>query len=287
MSLFKRGFFLLAALLFLLSAKPGLAEEGEPPPLDPRIRTVAVWDFENATVAGLADITALDYLVRAMPEMIVAKLVSIKDLKLVERVHLREALEELKLGSSELASQKSRLQLGRLSGARFMIFGDFMAIGPTIQVSVRVVEVETSLITFVDSVNGTMDGIGGLINGLSDKVARSFAHTPSATRFGWKEDMSVWKRHEEGIRLIDDRKYKQAEALFKKLLAKHPTFQPAQRQMKMAQLGESYRNGVDALKAKEYNKAISAFKKVLKADAAFQPARDKLKAALKAKRQAR
>lgn len=282
---------LLALTLFLLSALPsGSAWSGidEEIPEDPGLRTVAVWDFDNATMAGLGDITQVDYLVRSLPEMIVSKLVGVPGLKIVERVHLREALEELKLGSSELTNQKSQLQLGRLSGAKFMVFGNFMALGPTVQVSVRVVDVETSLMTFVDNQNGSLDKLTGMVDTLSTNVARSFAKGKlSVTSFGWKEDPALWKTQDQGLRLLDQRKYAEAIQVFEGILKKHPDFQPARRQIQMAQLGDSYRQGMDFMKAGDYGQAVEALKKVLQQNPNFKPARDNLKKALKLKRQAK
>ncbi len=255
---------------------------------DPGMRTVAVWDFDNATMAGLGDISKVDYLVRSLPEMIVAKLVDVPGLKIVERVHLREALEELKFGSSELASQKSQLKLGRLSGAKFMIFGNFMAMGPTVQVSARVVDVETSLMTFVDNKTGPLSNLSKMVDSLSTNVARSFAKGKlNVTGFGWKQDPKLWKRQDQGLRLLDQRKYAEAIRVFEDILKKEPDFAPAKRQMQMARLGDSYRQGIDFMKAKKYAEAVEAFKKVLKNNPSFKPARKNLKKALKLKRQAR
>jgi len=254
---------------------------------DPDVRTVAVWDFDNATIAGLADITQVDYLVRSLPETIVSKLVNVPGLKIVERVHLREVLEEINRGSLELTSEKSRLKLGRLSGAKYMVFGNFMAMGPTVQVSVRVVDVETSLMTFVDNKTGSLKKLSRMVDSLSTKVARSFAKGRlSVTGFGWKQNTKLWKKQDQGLRLLDRRKYAQAIKVFQGILDKHPDFYPAKRQIQMAELGDAYRQGTDFMKAKKYKEAVEAFKKVLKQNPSFKPARKNLKKALKLKRQA-
>ena len=255
---------------------------------DPGLRTVAVWDFENTTMAGLGDITQVDYLVRAIPEMVVTKLVYIPNLKVVERVHLREALEELNLGSGALSSDKSKLKLGRISGAKYMIFGNFMAMGPSIQVSLRVVEVETSLMAFVDNRDGAIANLSPMLEELTSGVARSFSGgRHKVTRFGWKQNPKVWALQNKGLALLDKRQYTQAIGVFKDILKKHPDFTPAKRQIQMAKLGDGYKNGLEFLEKGKYQEAVAAFKEVLRQNPAFKPARNNLKKALKLKRQAR
>ena len=278
----------LCSLLMLTGVAPvTLWADEESDIKDPGYKTIAIWDFENSTVPGMGEIVENSYLIRTVPEMITAKMVDIPELKIVERVHLREAMEELKLGSSTLADPKSRLRLGKISGAKFMIFGDYMVMGPAVQFAVRVVDVETSLMVFVDNQNGPLDTVAQMVDTLAANVARTFAAgNLSTTQFSWKQDMDVWKRQEHGLSLIDKRQYGAAIKVFEKILKNYPKFAPAKRQIQMAKLGDDYRNGLDFLKTKKYSQAVVAFKKVLMENPAFAPARQNLKKALQLKRQA-
>lgn len=274
------AFVLMVPSMLLAAEEDGLLE-------DPGLRTVAIWDFENTTMMGMGDPGEVEYLAKTLPEMILSKVVGIPDLKIVERVQLREVLEEQKLGSSELSDQKSRLKLGRISGARFMVFGNFMAVGPMVQVSVRVVDVETSLMTFVDNKNGPLNDLSSLADSLATNVSRSFSSSDmSVTAFSWKQDMSVWKRQNEGLKLLDERNYSEAILLFEGILKDNPTFLPAKRQIEMARLGDDYKNALALMKSKEYAKAALLFRGILKKNPSFKPARAHFKKALKLKRQA-
>ena len=62
---------------------------------------------------------------------------------MVERERLILALEELKLGSSALADPSTRLQIGRIVGARYMVFGTYMIISGLMRLDLRLVDVET------------------------------------------------------------------------------------------------------------------------------------------------
>ena len=101
--------------------------------------TVAVWDLENLSIMpGQGD---------DMAEFLTAKVVETlkgqTDFRLVEREKLLLALEELNLGSSALADQQTGLQIGRILGAQFMVFGAYQIIGDSMRIDLRLVEVES------------------------------------------------------------------------------------------------------------------------------------------------
>jgi curli biogenesis system outer membrane secretion channel CsgG len=68
---------------------------------------------------------------------------SIDRYELVERERLLAVLEELNLGSSQLADQATGLRIGRLVGARLMLFGSYQVVAMQMRVDLRLVEVET------------------------------------------------------------------------------------------------------------------------------------------------
>ncbi|BBO75512.1 hypothetical protein DSCW_29290 [Desulfosarcina widdelii] len=65
------------------------------------------------------------------------------DYALVEREKLLAVLQELSLGSSELAAESTGLRIGRIVGARLMLFGACQAVASQMRVDLRLVEVET------------------------------------------------------------------------------------------------------------------------------------------------
>ncbi len=68
-------------------------------------------------------------------------------IQLVERAVLDKLLEELKLGTSRLADRNTALSVGRLLAARLIMTGQIVHAGPQTQVSLRVIETETGLIS--------------------------------------------------------------------------------------------------------------------------------------------
>jgi class 3 adenylate cyclase/CHAT domain-containing protein/Tfp pilus assembly protein PilF len=67
--------------------------------------------------------------------------------QLVERELLDKLLEELKLGTSQLADRNAALNLGRILAARLILTGQIIYAGPQTQISFRIIEIETGNIT--------------------------------------------------------------------------------------------------------------------------------------------
>ena len=130
-------FALVQILLAVIMACNVLA-----PARGPEGATVAVWDPES--------FVPQDSIVADMGEMLSATIIeTFKDsgkYAVVERQRLLLVLEELNLGTSDLVSDSTRLEIGRIVGARLMVFGSYTAIGESIMLDLRKVEVETGRI---------------------------------------------------------------------------------------------------------------------------------------------
>jgi curli biogenesis system outer membrane secretion channel CsgG len=101
---------------------------------------LAVWDIENLT-PGVHN-TPAD-LGELLSNTIVEAIQSSGKFTVVEREKLLLALEELHLGSSALADESTALRLGKLVGAKWMVFGAYQVIGETMRLDLRRVNVET------------------------------------------------------------------------------------------------------------------------------------------------
>ncbi|MGA6927029.1 MAG: CsgG/HfaB family protein, partial [Desulfosarcina sp.] len=70
-------------------------------------------------------------------------------LRIVDRHFMDRTLSELKLGSSTLVDQQTRLRLGRLLAVRLMVTGRIVFAGAETQVSLRCIDTETSRVVAV------------------------------------------------------------------------------------------------------------------------------------------
>ena len=103
---------------------------------------IAIWDMEDLSPAGSP--------FPDMGELLSARIIqTFKDTDkytVVERERLLLALEELNLGTTEIAAESTRLRLGRFVGAQFMMFGGYIVIENTMRLDLRLVSVETGAI---------------------------------------------------------------------------------------------------------------------------------------------
>jgi curli biogenesis system outer membrane secretion channel CsgG len=110
--------------------------------MDQQTSAVAVWDLANLNPA--------EAIGPDMGELLAAKVMeTLKEsgaFQVVERERLILVLEELNLSSSSLVDEATRLKIGRIVGARFMVFGGYFVLGDMMRLDLRLVEVETGRI---------------------------------------------------------------------------------------------------------------------------------------------
>lgn len=189
-------------------------------------KTVAIWDFDNSS---FMDIARVDYLKRALAEMFLAELHGVPGLRMVERVHLRKALQEMKLGSNELADQDSRLKLGKLAGAKNMMFGSFIVMDGDVRMDVRVVEVETSLTLTSEGDTVAEDDLPSAVTKMAKKIAKKIgARGQKVASSLIKSNKAIWKLYDKGIGLMDAHSYDEAIKVFQKILEMDAKFKLAE-----------------------------------------------------------
>jgi curli biogenesis system outer membrane secretion channel CsgG len=112
------------------------------PELKDRGITVAVWDLDDLSPSS----AVRPHLGEIFSSQIIETLKKKGEYTVVERERLLLALEELRLGTTKLVDETTRLKLGKMLGARLMVFGGYQIIGNQIRIDLRMVEVETGKI---------------------------------------------------------------------------------------------------------------------------------------------
>jgi curli biogenesis system outer membrane secretion channel CsgG len=133
MSLGDRRVVIFVTLILFLTGcatSPSPYEKGTP---------IAVWDVENLSTSGGRS----SGLGELLSSQVIEALQKRGDFTVVEREHLILALEELGLGTTSVVDEATQLELGRLVGARLMVFGGYQVIEDKMSLDLRLVEVET------------------------------------------------------------------------------------------------------------------------------------------------
>ena len=91
--------------------------------------------------------------------------------QIVERALLDKLLQELKLGSSNLADRNTALALGKILAARLILFGQIIYSGPETHLSIRLIETETGRVTaaFSETIGGAVP-VSVLTGKLAEKL---------------------------------------------------------------------------------------------------------------------
>lgn len=149
---------LLVFFLLLLLSACGEKQAVYTPPQYSKGSVVAVWNLEDMSIIK-------NNTVAEMSEFLTAKVTdTLKDrgeYQIVEREKLLLALEELQLGSSALASEHSRLEVGQILGAQLMVFGGYQILGEQMRIDLRMVEVETGAVIRTASRTSSAADISG------------------------------------------------------------------------------------------------------------------------------
>ncbi len=153
MPTYKNVFVILILISLVVSCAPKLAvHEGG--------TAVAVWDLDDLSPSPM---TRPD-LGELLSAQIIEALKRRGSPAVVERQRLLIALEELRLGTTFLVDETTRLRLGQVIGARWMVFGSYQVIGGKMRIDLRVVEVESGKIKKAVQTTTTADHLQGWID---------------------------------------------------------------------------------------------------------------------------
>jgi curli biogenesis system outer membrane secretion channel CsgG len=123
-------------------------------------KTIAVMDFDNSTNYQVSD---------GMQSMLISALFHTNKFIVVEREHLRDLLLEQKLGKTGVVSKETAVEIGKIEGAEFMVFGTITEFNPRqkgistvagaaqnslVTIDVRIVDTKTGRIVNSTTVKG-------------------------------------------------------------------------------------------------------------------------------------
>lgn len=196
------------------------------------LQTIAVMDFANNSITRRDDYEGLS---KGLPSIMINNLTGGTDLQVIERERIEWLLKELKLQrQSGKVDQSTAVRTGELLGANAVVFGSFIATKDKMNISARVVKVETGEVMFGDQVQGSPDKFFNLIKELSQKVTKSINVEMEDTKLGSNQTKSLdaMMAYSDGLSLLEAGKYREAQEKFQKALDHDDTFAKARKKMK-------------------------------------------------------
>lgn len=126
--------------------------------------TVAIIDFESKA-PGNPDLG------QQLSDILTARLSIYDQFRLVERQKLQELLKEQQLNLSGMVDSRQAVKIGKMLGARIMVFGRAFIVDSDLYLVAKVVGTETSQVKGVIAKGKTESNLSDIIDQLADKLA--------------------------------------------------------------------------------------------------------------------
>jgi TolB-like protein len=130
---------------------------------------IAVLPFAQGVSIG-ADRQDLEALSIGLQQIMITELAQNPDLRVVDRVVLRDLMAEQDLGATGRVDGETAARIGKLVGARYVFTGGFNDIEGQFRLDGRVVDVETSEVIRAEQVTDRRDRLYGIVVDVSNRV---------------------------------------------------------------------------------------------------------------------
>ncbi len=130
---------------------------------------IAVMAFEDGGSYGqdAEDFAALRV---GLQQMLLTELAQNSALRIVERSQINAILQEQELASSSRVDASTAAEIGKLVGARYMVFGSFIDFYGDFRIDARIVDVETSELLKTERVRDQREKLYDLLVSLSSQL---------------------------------------------------------------------------------------------------------------------
>lgn len=163
-----------AFALALAAGVPGVrAQTGQDLP------TVAVLDFNGFMMGEGGNSAPLG---KAVSAMLTTELTGRAGIRVIERQQLQDLLTEQRLSLSGRVEESTAVEVGKLVGAQYVVFGQVSSVVEQLRMDMRVVNVETSEIPVVSKLTGKTPELLDIVVRLADQVGEKLHLVPPSQR---------------------------------------------------------------------------------------------------------
>ena len=230
-----RSAFALALAAGLVAPQVASAQDTRP--------GVAVMPFSDGGSYG-QDKEDFEALSVGLQDMLLTELAFNDQLRVVERGRIRDLLQELELDASGKVDASSAAEVGKLVGARYMIFGSFIDWYGDFRLNVRVVSVETGEIVKVNRARDDRENLFPMVVELANSLTEDL-DLPALSRQAYEQRMERSEEiPQEALRLYskallyaDRGDTDRAIELFSQVATEFPEYTEAQEALRQLQQG--------------------------------------------------
>ena len=132
-------------------------------------KTIAILYFENNSVV---DKEKLEPLKKGLVDMLITEMSKVKGIKVVERQRIQSIVEELNLNETDMVEQETSQKMGKLLGAKVMLFGGFSNLfKDKFRIDVRIIKTETGETIKAEEETGELNDFLPMLQSLVKKIA--------------------------------------------------------------------------------------------------------------------
>lgn len=230
-----RSAFALALAAGLVAPQVASAQDTRP--------GVAVMPFSDGGSYG-QDKEDFEALSVGLQDMLLTELAFNDQLRVVERGRIRDLLQELELDESGKVDASSAAEVGKLVGARYMIFGSFIDWYGDFRLNVRVVSVETGEIVKVNRARDDRENLFPMVVELANSLTEDL-DLPALSRQAYEQRMErseeipheALRLYSKALLYADRGDTDRAIELFSQVATEFPEYTEAQEALRQLQQG--------------------------------------------------
>lgn len=147
--------------------------------------TLAIAYFDSSTKNE-----ELEALKVGLAQMLITDVLNADGLTVVERSKLQNIMDELDLGHTGVSDPNTAAKVGKMLGARYMMFGSYLELFGTLRIDARIVDVETSQIIAAQQAQGTAKEFMRMEQELASFARNTMSKVASANPGGTANDVA-------------------------------------------------------------------------------------------------
>jgi len=192
---------------------------------DPGVKTIAIIDFKNRSVSQKAQFDPME---RGFADLMINRLNSSINLKVVERERIQWILDEMKL--QDQYDMEGAVRMGKQLGVQTVLLGSFIIFNDEIWIGARLVKVETSEILLTDEIKGELDNFFELTDQIGQKIAEKInisLKEETAEEISKAPSLDAIMAYSVGLSYLENEDYKSAYEKFQEALKLDPDYEKA------------------------------------------------------------
>lgn len=169
----------------------------------------------------------LEFMRKGLADLLITDLVAWEGVKVVERTRLEDVLKELDFQQTKYVDKKTAAKLGQVLGSSHLIYGSMLLVGGKLTITSRIVSGDGTVVATVreqDEKDKIFDLEQRLANQLIAQIDSKLSPNAQARRKAKVPDLSALIAYSKALDLADQGKIDEAQAAFRAVVSKAPTF---------------------------------------------------------------